>query len=138
MNTTRTIFTTIGVVIVVITLSIVLWIANTGAGVVNKVVNPDAIVENYEEFQTLYNTLNKIDGDMKTICETPDNDKMFDQFSKGAMIAQKRQYMTRWVNEYNAKSKMYTRNLWKSNTLPYQVNEEDFRHYNCLQNKGTK
>jgi len=101
------------------------------AALVDRVANPDAIITNYEQFQELYNTCQKLDADLNTICLTPDGDAMFAQFSKGAMIAAKRQQMTRWVQEYNAKSKMVTRNYWKSGSLPYQLSEENFPHYTC-------
>lgn len=99
--------------------------------VAEKITEPGKIISNYEEFQEIYNTCQKVDADLKTICGMSDGDAMFSQFSKGAMITQKRQLMTRWVNEYNAKSKMYTRSLWKSPSLPYQLNEEHFPNYNC-------
>jgi len=102
--------------------------------VVDKITDPDKIINNYEEFQSIHNTLKKLDSDLKTICETPDSDAMFSQFSKASMVAQKKQYMTRWAEEYNAKSKMITRSLWKSPSLPYQENVEDFANYNCLKN----
>jgi len=103
----------------------------TPVALVEKATDPDKIISNYEEFQEIYNTCQKIDADLKTICVTADNDPMFAQFSKGAMVAQKRQAMTRWVNEYNAKSKMITRQYWKSGTLPYQLSAESFPNYNC-------
>lgn len=102
----------------------------TPAAMIQKALNPDSIISNYEDFQSMYNTCAKIDSDLKTIRSTPDDDAMFAQFSKGAMVAAKRQLMTRWVNEYNAKSKMINRNLWKAKALPYQLNEEDYPNYN--------
>lgn len=107
------------------------------AALVEKATDPDSIISNYEEFQNTYNACQKLDADLKTICDTPDADPMFAQFSKAAMVAGKRQQMTRWVNEYNAKSRMWNRQYWKSATLPYQLSEENFAHYNCNQ-KGSK
>lgn len=97
---------------------------------IEKATDPAAIISNYEEFQNVFNVCQKIDADLKTIRNTPDDDKMFAQFSKGAMVAAKRQQMTRWVNEYNAKSKMINRKFWKSLALPYQLSEETFPNYN--------
>lgn len=101
------------------------------AALVTKVTDPDKMISNYEEFQEIWNTCQKLDADLQTICATPDGDAMFAQFSKGAMVAAKRQQMTRWTNEYNAKSKMITRRFWKSGDLPYQLSEQNFPHYNC-------
>jgi len=120
----------VGLIVLLALIGFVLRLVFTPAALVEKATDPDHIISNYEEFQNMYNTCQKLDADLKTIRETPDADPMFAQFSKGAQVAAKRQQMTRWVNEYNAKSKMINRNLWKSNALPYQLNEEDFPHYN--------
>jgi|ERR1041385_2445667 hypothetical protein len=120
----------LGLVILLGLIGFVVKLVFLPAALVEKATDPDAIISNYEEFQNIYNTCQKLDADLKTIRATPDSDPMFAQFSKGAMVAAKRQQMTRWVNEYNAKSKMINRNLWKSKALPYQLNEEDFPNYN--------
>lgn len=109
----------------------------TPAAVIEKATDPDAIISNYEEFQNMWNSCQKIDSDLKTLCDTPDNDQMFSNFSKASLVNAKRQQMTRWVNEYNAKSKMWNRQYWKSASLPYQLKEEDFPNYNCNQ-KGQR
>lgn len=54
----------------------------------------DAFIK-YEDFQEIYNTCFKINYDLDTIKSFPENDKMFSQFSKSAMIAAKKQQMTR-------------------------------------------
>lgn len=120
----------VGLFVIVAGISFVVRIASQPGAILEKSTDADHIISSYEEFQNIYNTCQKLDADLKTIRETPDADPMFAQFSKGAMVAAKRQQMTRWVNEYNAKSKMVNRNLWKSNALPYQLNEEDFPQYN--------
>jgi hypothetical protein len=89
----------------------------------------DTAFVNYEQFQEIYNTCQKINTDLATIRAVADNDKMFDSFSKQAKIANKRQQMARWVEEYNAKSKMWNRAMWKSSTLPYQMDVNQFSHY---------
>lgn len=132
----RILFVLIAATIILGTVGFVIRLASTPAALVEKATDPDQIISNYEEFQSIWNTCQKLDADLKTICDTPDADPMFAQFSKGAMVAAKRQQLTRWVNEYNAKSKMINRNLWKSGKLPYQLNEEDFPNYNC--NGGVK
>lgn len=86
-------------------------------------------VLNYEEFQEIYNTCSKINTDLSTIRSVDEKDQMFAQFSKQAMIAQKKQLLSRWVEEYNAKSRMWNRSLWKSGKLPYQLNVMDFDNF---------
>lgn len=100
-----------------------------GSALIEKSTDPDHIINNYEEFQSIYNAAVKLNTDLGTIRAVPDNDAMFAQFSKNAMITAKKQQLNRWVEEYNAKSKMINRNLWKSKDLPYQMNVDDFSNY---------
>lgn len=104
-----------------------LWIFGHGMQHADKIAN-EAII-NYEEFQEIYNTCQKIDHDMAAIKAVDEKDKMFDMTSKAAMLTAKRQQMNRWVEEYNAKSKMWNRSLWKSSKLPYQLSTNDFPNY---------
>jgi hypothetical protein len=60
--------------------------------------------------------------------DLPDDDVMFEQFSKAQRINTIQTNLNRWVETYNAKSKMWGRSLWKSNELPYQLTNEQF---NC-------
>jgi hypothetical protein len=56
----------------------------------------------------------------------PENDKMFEQFSKVQRVNTIKTQLNRWVEDYNAKSKMWGRALWKSNQLPYQLTNQEF------------
>lgn len=84
---------------------------------------------NYEQFQEIYNTCQKINADLGAIRSADSTDPMFSQFSQGAMVLAKQQQLTRWVEEYNAKSKMWHRAMWKSDALPYQLSVEQFSNY---------
>lgn len=85
-------------------------------------------VQNYEEFQEIYNTCSKLNTDLCNMKDLPENDKMFEQFSKAQRVLAIKTQLNRWVEDYNAKSKMWGRALWKSNELPYQLTNEQF---NC-------
>jgi len=89
----------------------------------------DTAVLRYEEFQEIHNTCKKIDTDLATVRAVPEDDRMFASFSKAAMVAQKKQQLSRWVEEYNAKSRMWNRALWKSDSLPYQLNVNQFANF---------
>ena len=89
----------------------------------------DKGLSNYEEFQEIYSTCQKINADLVTVRHIDASDRMFDRFSKEAQIAQKRQQLTRWIEEYNAKSRMWNRALWKSKELPYQLSTDQFTAY---------
>lgn len=104
--------------------SVIGWFVTRGTSVV------ETGILRYEEYHEMYNTCKKIDEDLATIRAIADTDRYFASFSKEAMIAQKRQQLTRWAEEYNAKSKMWTRSIWKTDTLPYQLDVNNFPNYN--------
>lgn len=83
-------------------------------------------VQNYEQYQEIYNTCQKLNTDLCVMKKLPENDKMFEQFSKTQRIVSIQTNLNRWVEEYNAKSKMWGRSLWKSNELPYQLSVNQF------------
>jgi hypothetical protein len=85
-------------------------------------------VQNYEQFQEIYNTCVKLNTDLCNYKDLPENDVMFEQFSKAQRILAIKTQLNRWVEDYNAKSKMWGRSLWKSNALPYQLSTQEF---NC-------
>jgi len=88
----------------------------------------DTAVLNYEEYQEIYNTCVKINTDICNMKDVPETDPMFNQFSKAQRILALRTNLNRWIEDYNAKSKMWGRSLWKSSTLPYQLSNQEF---NC-------
>lgn len=94
-----------------------------------KATHIEDAVQVYEEFQEIYNTCQKLNTDLGIIQATPETDKQFDQFSKAQRLNAIKQNLNRWVEDYNAKSKMWGRSLWKSNSLPYQLSVNDFSNY---------
>lgn len=90
----------------------------------------DSAIIHYEEFQDLYNTCSKLNTDLCNMKDLPDSDKMFEQFSKAQRLNTIKTNLNRWVEDYNSKSKMWNRSLWKSGKLPYQLNVTDFPCYN--------
>jgi hypothetical protein len=84
----------------------------------------------YEEFQEIYNTCQKLNTDLQIIQSTPEADKQFEQFTKSQRTNSIKQNLNRWVEDYNAKSKVWTRSMWKSNSLPYQLSVNDFSNFN--------
>lgn len=91
-------------------------------------VTDGAFIE-YENFQETYNTCMKLNTDLCNMKALPDTDKMFDQFSKAQRINTLRTQLNRWVEDYNGKSKMWNKALWKSSTLPYQLSVNQFSCY---------
>ena len=99
------------------------WFLNRGVKIV------DNGIIHYEEFQELYNTCSKINTDLCNMKDLPDTDKMFEQFSKAQRINTLRTNLNRWVEDYNGKSKMFNRGIWKSSALPYQLQTNQFNCY---------
>jgi hypothetical protein len=110
----------------IIGLSILLSI---GGFILNKATEAthlkDAVIV-YEEFQEIHNTCNKLNTDLCNMKSLDEKDVMFEQFSKAQRINTIKTQLNRWVEDYNAKSKMFGRSLWKSNELPYQLTNEQF------------
>lgn len=91
-----------------------------------KATHLDDAVLNYEQYQDLYNTCQKINTDICNMKDVPEQDIMFAQFSKAQRINTLRSQLNRWIEDYNAKSNMWGRQLWKSSSLPYQLSQTDF------------
>ena len=85
----------------------------------------------YEEFQEIYNTCSKLNTDLCNMKEMPADDKSFEQFTKPQRINTLKTQLNKWVEDYNAKSKMWNRSMWKSSSLPYQL---DVKQFNCYNN----
>lgn len=113
----------IGVLLIVSLFSI-------GAFIVNRSVRvADNAVLHYEEFQEIFNTTKALNQKLCNLKSVEDADPMFKDISKAAQMNGLRNTLTRWIEEYNAKSKMWNRSLWKSESLPYQLSTADFNCY---------
>ena len=112
----------------VIGLSIVLSVGGFIVHKMREATKIDTAVQNYEEYQEIYNTCVKINTDICNMKDVPETDPMFSQFSKAQRILTLRTNLNKWIEEYNAKSKMWGRALWKSSSLPYQLSNQEF---NC-------
>ena len=101
-----------------------MWFGGKALGVVDKVTEPDHIISSYEQYEEIYSTCNKLCDDIRNY-KTMDVDET-SGFSKQERILALETQFNRWIREYNAKSRMVTRNLWKSSTLPYKLERKDF------------
>lgn len=111
----------------------ILWVVglcvvvSIGAFLLRRTVDvADSAVVHYEEFQEIYNTCQKVNTDLCNMNAAPDGDPMFAQFSKEQRLLALRTTLNRWVQEYNAKSRMWNRALWKSHALPYDLSVDAF------------
>lgn len=89
----------------------------------------DAVV-NYEAYQEIYNAAKQINTNLCNMRVADAKDPMFAQFSKQQRILAEQANLNRQIADYNGKSRMLNRNIWKSSELPYQLSTNDF---NCYQ-----
>jgi hypothetical protein len=80
-------------------------------------------LSDYHKFE---NTFQQIQGYKANMLMRLNNGETFKDISSEIMI------MNQWISEYNSDSRAYDKALWKSNSLPYQINlitsEEDLRN----------
>lgn len=121
---------------------IILWLVGLGLVVsailytcsfARKGTHVDDAVIVYEEYQEIYNTCAQLNTDLCNMKGVPETDKMFEQFSKPQRVLAIKTNLNRWVETYNAKSKMWGRSLWKSSKLPYELSVNEF---NCYTSKN--
>jgi len=76
---------------------------------ITKTVNAKAVIQNYEWFYDQYNQIQAQEANIEVL--PPDASER-----PGMSMV-----LNRAIAEYNSKSRMITRNLWKADDLPYQI-----------------
>lgn len=112
------------------------WGCRVGTGVVDRVINPDAIIGNYEWYEQQFRDIKAAEGQIKDAEESVDRFKKdsgpskewrFDQREEYARLNSNlsglKSFRRSLIESYNAKSSMITRNMWKSGTLPYHIEQ---------------
>lgn len=85
------------------------WPFSVAKGVVNKVVNAESIVNNYQWYYDQYNTIRAQQINYESMAP--------DAYERNGM----RMVLNNSISEYNSRSKQITRNLWKPSDIPYQI-----------------
>jgi uncharacterized membrane protein len=104
----------------------IVWVTKRGADTV------DNGILHYEEFTEIAKACDKLNTDLCNMHKVPADDPMFAQFSKAQRVLALQSELNRWVEEYNGKSKMLNRSLWKPSSLPYQLSVS---YYPCYDTK---
>lgn len=112
------------------------WGWNLGTGVLNRQVNPDAIVGNYEWYEQQVRDIKATQGqinDAKESVETfqkgsgaPEHWTFTQREEFGrlnANITGLKQARRQMIENYNARSSMISRNMWKRSDLPQHMEE---------------
>jgi hypothetical protein len=101
------------VIVLVAAFGFILSLVCTPAAVVSKVVNANAIISNYEWFYAMKGEIDATHAKYVIAKRAGAEEANGINMVLQSMIA-----------EYNAKSRMVTRNLWKAKDLPYQIETE--------------
>lgn len=88
------------------------WPFSVASGVAKKVVNPSAIVQNYEWFYDQYNAIKAQEANVAIIP------------ADAVELPGLKMVLNNAIAEYNSRSRQITRNLWKASDLPYQISLE--------------
>lgn len=126
----KTVLSFLGIFILISLFLFTTGVVGKGCNQAVKATHIDNATIVYEEYQEIYNTTTRLNTDLGNMQTLPENDKMFEQFSKAQRINTIKTQLNRWVEDYNAKSKMWGKSLWKSQSLPYQLDVNQFSNYN--------
>jgi hypothetical protein len=110
------------------------WAVTTPAGVVQRVTQPEIVIERYEWFESQVADVKAADEQIAAAQKAIDRFKeeagprsgwKFDERQEYARLTETHDglefYRSRLVADYNAKSRMITRSLWKRRDLPYDL-----------------
>ena len=96
-------------------------------GVIAHVTSTQQIIQNYENFYQMNTDIKAMASNVKIAKAKLDRLKPGDPGYDQANIEYSgiQMNLNNLVSEYNSKSKMITRNLWKASDLPYQMSAEE-------------
>lgn len=83
----------------------------------------------YDEFSIMYNICDQINADLVTLEALPDNDPEFIMTSKARRLKLLEKYLTKWVNVYNSKTKLWGKERWHPKSLPFQLDLFQFSFF---------
>ena len=126
-------------------ISIVLGVVGWGvtllsrpAQIIERVTEPDRIIQNYEWFENTYNDAMALDRQIKTAMQSVDGFEQaagpradwkradaLEHSRLSSILQGLRNQRDNVVSDYNARSNQLTRRLFKGSTLPYQLDISD-------------
>jgi len=97
------------------------WPFSVVSGLAKKVVNPTAIIQNYEyfedQFMAIKSTKKKIEIARRNLLSS--SDKVFAETNLSGL----EMILADQIAEYNSRSSQITRNMWKNEKLPREISE---------------
>ena len=104
---------------------IVLTIITRVFGMWGKVFDVDKGITTYENFYQMYEQADQMCNDIHVMQNA---DSLSGGFSKNERIMGLENKLNDVIRDYNAQSKVWTRNMWKADDLPHTLKRSDF---NC-------
>lgn len=96
------------------------WISKP-ARLVDKLTEPDHIIQSYEEYENMYEACITLCSKISALESSNVNDP---EFSTSERLLALQNLLDTRIGQYNAKSRMITKNMWKSKVLPYQLSRD--------------
>lgn len=125
------------IVPILLILSILIWVLgllSRPAQIIDRVTQPDRIIQNYEWFEETYNDTGALDSQISNAQlqvdsfsdglgsrDTWSRDDRIEFNRLNAIVLGLRNQRDSVVAQYNARSNQITRNLFKGSSLPYQL-----------------
>lgn len=113
----------VALTLLTVTIAGIYHFASKPARLLDKVTEPNHIINSYESFQNKYNACLSICNKIK-VAESSEEDAFEGGTSKATVIRNYNELLVTRIQEYNADSKKITKNQWKSGDLPYQLDIE--------------
>ena len=112
-------------IFLVVTLAFTVWPLSVFRGLVTRVTAPQAIIYNYQWYYDQYNAIRATEAkirvaDVALAASKPDTEDYNRRVTERAGIEMVLEGM---IGEYNSRSRQITRNLWKANDLPYEIEQ---------------
>lgn len=91
------------------------------SGLANKTITPERIIDNYEWFYDQYNQIQSMQSNATTLQESINTFQGEEKARKQTELQGLKMVLNNSIAEYNSKSRQITRKMWKSESLPYQM-----------------
>lgn len=107
----------------IIVLGIVFAVLGRAGKFMDKLTDPDRAISTYENFYNMYEQGEQICNDISVMQNA---DSLSGGFSKNERIMALENKLNDLIRDYNAKSRAWTRNMWKAEDLPHTLKRSDF------------
>lgn len=124
------------IIALVMVVGLISWGMGVGKDIVDRTINADAIITNYEWYEQQYKDIQAIEGQIKDAQASVDRFKADNGSAENWKFDQREEYARlnsiatgiqqarrKMIEDYNAKAWMITRTMWKSGNLPHHIDQ---------------